>query len=245
MTSSPSATSRRRMLVTPLRMSPAKYRATSARRSGFDGSAPAASSACSPALRSASMSAIRASVGSIVVVGAAVVGALVVVDRSVVDGTVVVGLGGRDDRRGWVAGGGRIGVVVSRTTGGGEHCQCQGDDDQRSHRLTIIGRNMVLERGRRSAKAETIRRRRRRSLRVVSPGNRDGGHEECCRARRPRQADGRRKSISTSASHSIESRVIGSTTSWTCSQPAASNARSWSANSDGDPVSGSVEVSAS
>ena len=34
---------------------------------------------------------------------------------------------------------------------------------------------------------------------------------------------------------------MGSTTSWTCSQPAASNARRWSANSDGEPVSGSVD----
>ncbi len=46
------------------------------------------------------------------------------------------------------------------------------------------------------------------------------------------------KATRTSASHSIESSVIGSTTSWTWPAPAASNSRSWSANSVGLPLSG-------
>ncbi len=42
----------------------------------------------------------------------------------------------------------------------------------------------------------------------------------------------------TSANASIDSRVIGSSTSWTCCAPAAANARSWSATSAADPSTG-------
>ena len=95
----------------------------------------------SPAFRSASMSAIRASVGSIVVVGAAVV--------DVVVGAVVVvpfGLGRLDGRVGRDGRTCSAGVVVvgsasslARAGCAAEHSQRHSDGDQRPHRLTVIG----------------------------------------------------------------------------------------------------------